>query len=106
MASLNPNLFRVPPFEDAVRLFKEWGFQVEPGPQAGEITLISEGPDYRNYSVYPANLLPQIAAAALNVRWRNGAIAQASAQGPQGAGKLSHLKAAPLPIRAPSHIVH
>ena len=61
-------------FEDAVRLFKLWGFQVEPGPRPEEVTLILEEPDHRTYAVYQAEMLPQIAAVALQVRWRNGAM--------------------------------
>ena len=63
-------------FEDAIRLFKSWGFQVEPGPRPEEVTLILTGPDYRTVSVYDARVLPAIAAAALRVRWRNGALSQ------------------------------
>jgi hypothetical protein len=58
-------------FEQAIRLFKQWGFRVEPGPQPGEVTLIAEGPDYRTYAVYEAHLLPQIASVALRVRQQN-----------------------------------
>jgi hypothetical protein len=54
--------------EEAVRLFKAWGFRVEPGPQPDEVTLIIDAPDHRNYSVHPAHMLPAIAAAALAVR--------------------------------------
>lgn len=60
-------------FEKAVRLFKEWGFLVEPGPLEGEVTLITEGPGYRNYCVYEAAILPQIAAEILLVRRRRAA---------------------------------
>lgn len=68
-------MFKTPSFEDAVRLFKEWGFQVEPGPRPGEVTLVVNGGDFRNYSVYRAEMLPQIAAVALKVRWENGLMA-------------------------------
>ncbi|MDY7078426.1 MAG: hypothetical protein SXV54_16040 [Chloroflexota bacterium] len=61
-------------FEDAVRLFELWGFQVEPGPRAEEVTLILEGPDYRTHVVYEAGMLPQIAAVLLRVRWQNMAL--------------------------------
>jgi hypothetical protein len=60
-------------FEDAVRLFKEWGFQVEPGPLPGEVTLIVEGIAHRTYCVYEADMLPQVAAVILSVRRRPGA---------------------------------
>jgi hypothetical protein len=55
-------------FEQAVVLFKEWGFVVEPGPGAGEVSLIIETPDHKTYCVYEAYLLPEIAAAILEVR--------------------------------------
>jgi hypothetical protein len=57
-------------FEEAVRLFKAWGFRVEPGPQPDEVTLIIDSPDHRNFSVYPAEQLPAIAAVALGVQQR------------------------------------
>ncbi len=65
-------MFKPLSFEDAVKLFKQWGFVVEPGPRPEEVTLILEGPDYRTYSVYEAHMLPQIAAVAMQVRWQNG----------------------------------
>ena len=65
-------MFKPLSFEDAVKLFKKWGFQVEPGPRPEEVTLILEGPDYRMYSVYEARMLPQIADVALRVRCQNG----------------------------------
>ena len=68
-------MFKEPSFEDAVKLFKQWGFQVEPGPRPEQVTLILEGPDYRTYSVYDAHMLPQIASVALRVRWQNGSLA-------------------------------
>jgi hypothetical protein len=55
-------------FEQAVGLFKEWGFVVEPGPGAGEVSLIIETPDHKTYCVYEASLLPEIAATILEVR--------------------------------------
>ncbi len=54
--------------EDAVQLFKQWGFQVEPGPRPEEVTLIIDAPDHRTYCVHPANMLPHMAAVALRVR--------------------------------------
>jgi hypothetical protein len=54
--------------EDAVQLFKQWGFQVEPGPRPEEVTLIIDAPDHRTYSVHPASMLPHMAAVALRVR--------------------------------------
>jgi len=61
-------------YEEAVHLFEQWGFQVEPGPGADEVTLIVETPDSRTYTVHPVDRLPDIAALSLAVRWRNGKI--------------------------------
>ncbi len=65
-------------FEEAVRLFKSWGFQVEPGPRPEEVTLILDAPDHRTYCAQPASLLPQMAAVAMRVRFMNGAMYEAS----------------------------
>jgi len=77
-------------FEEAVRLFKSWGFQVEPGPRPEEVSLIIEAPDHRTYCVYPASQLPQLAAVALRVRMQNGEMYEASYKlrlmGPRDAG--------------------
>jgi hypothetical protein len=70
-------MFKTLSFEDAVRLFKEWGFQVEPGPRPGEVTLIIEAADHRCCTVYDASMLPQIATVALEIRWQNGSMAVA-----------------------------
>jgi hypothetical protein len=77
-------MFKEPSFEDAVKLFKQWGFQVEPGPRPEQVTLILEGPDYRTYSVYEARMLPQIASVALRVRWQNGSLALRAWEGKSG----------------------
>ena len=61
-------------FETAVRLFKSWGFVVEPGPRPGEVSLILEQADHRTYAVYEADMLPDIAAVTLRIRWQNGAM--------------------------------
>jgi hypothetical protein len=55
-------------FERAVNLFKEWGFRVEPGPEPEEVTLWVDTPGHRVCSVYPAHLLPKIAAVIYQVR--------------------------------------
>jgi hypothetical protein len=68
-------MFKTVSFEEAVCLFKEWGFEVEPGPRAGEVTLVIDAPDHRHYTVYDAGMLPQIATVALQVRWQNGSMA-------------------------------
>lgn len=57
-------------FPEAIELFQLWGFTVEAGPRPAEVSLILEGPDYRTSVVYEAGLLPAVAAAALQVRWR------------------------------------
>jgi hypothetical protein len=64
-------VFKSLSFEEAIELFRQWGFGVESGPRPGEVTLIAEGDDYRTSVVYEARLLPQVAAVALCVRWRN-----------------------------------
>ena len=64
-------MFKSLSFEEAVELFRQWGFGVEPGPRPGEVTLIAEGDDYRTSAVFEACLLPQVAGVALRVRWRN-----------------------------------
>jgi len=70
---LEPN-FETLSFEEAVRLFKEWGFLVEPGPWPEEVTLVTEGPAHRSYHVYRAAELPELAATILRVRCRTGAL--------------------------------
>jgi hypothetical protein len=74
VSELESTLFGALSFEESVRLFKSWGLIVEPGPRPEEVTLILEGPDYRTTSVHPACMLPEMAAAALRVRWFNGTI--------------------------------
>ena len=66
-------MFKRLSFDSAVALFRQWGFEIEVGPRAGEVTLILEGPDYRTTTVYEASMLPDIAGAAQQVRWQNGA---------------------------------
>lgn len=58
-------------YGEAVHLFEAWGFQVEPGPGADEVSLILERPESRTYTVHPKDVLPRIAALSLAVRWRN-----------------------------------
>jgi hypothetical protein len=55
-------------FERAINLFKDWGFRVEPGPEADEVTLWIDAADHRVCCVYPAELLPEIASISLQVR--------------------------------------
>ena len=61
-------------FENAIGLFREWGFQVEPGPRPEEVTLILEGPSHRSYWVHDAHALVEIAAVALSLRWQGGTL--------------------------------
>ena len=84
-------------FEDAVRLFKGWGFQVEQGPRPEEVTLILDAPDHRTYCVHPASMLPQMAAVALRVRFLNGAMYEASSQLRQVSQEGLGSTIAPLP---------
>jgi hypothetical protein len=84
-------------FEDAVRLFKSWGFQVEPGPSLEEVTLILDTPDHRTYCVHPASSLPQMAAVALRVRFLNGAMYEASSRLRQASQRGLGSAIAPLP---------
>jgi hypothetical protein len=84
-------------FEQAVRLFELWGFKVEPGPGSDEVSLVLEGEDYRTYAVYEAEMLPQIAEAALKVRWQNGFVAIEEGQWDNGS-----LEVMPFPVGAAS----
>ncbi len=78
MTNSPSHLFSSLSFEEAVGLFKDWGFLVEPGPRPEEVTLIVEAPDHRTFGVYPAALLPHLAAVSLRIRWQNGAMYEAS----------------------------
>ena len=91
-------LFSSLSFEDAVRLFKSWGFQVEPGPRPEEVTLIIDAPDHRTYGVHPARMLPQMAAIALRVRMQNGTMYEASHQLRQIGQWALNSTTTPLPI--------
>jgi hypothetical protein len=70
---MEPNLETLS-FEEAVRLFKEWGFLVEEGPRHGEVTLILEGPGHRSCYVCESEKLPEMVASVLRVRWQTGAM--------------------------------
>ena len=59
-------------FEQAVQLFKGWGFLVEQGPRPGEVTLILEGSSHRSYYACEPETLVEMAAAVLRVRWCTG----------------------------------
>jgi hypothetical protein len=61
-------------FEEAVQLFKEWGFLVQPGPRTEEVTLILEGPTHRSYYVCEPEQLAEMAVAILRQRLSNGAM--------------------------------
>lgn len=85
-------------FEEAVRLFKSWGFQVEPGPRPEQVTLILEAPDHRTYCVHPACLLPQIAAVALRARFMNGVMYEASSLLRQPSQRALNIPMLPPPL--------
>jgi hypothetical protein len=55
-------------FEKAVSLFKSWGFTVEPGPELDEVTFWIDAAGRRTFCVYPARLLPEIAAVIQRVQ--------------------------------------
>ena len=61
-------------FEEAVKLFKEWGFLVQQGPRTGEVSLIVEAPNYRSYCVCQPEELAEMATAVLRQRLRTGAL--------------------------------
>ena len=65
-------------FEEAVHLFEQWGFEVEPGPRAEEVTLLLRSDESCTYSVQERRMLPQMAEVALAVRWRNKQVMQES----------------------------
>jgi len=58
--------------EQALELFKGWGFLLEGGPRAGEVTLILEGPTHRSYNVCEPEQLTEMAAAVLRQRLLTG----------------------------------
>ena len=61
-------------FEEAVHLFEQWGFEIEAGPRAEEVTLLLRSDESCTYSVQERWMLPPMAEAALAVRWRNGTV--------------------------------
>lgn len=63
-------------YEEAVHLFEQWGFQVDPGPRPGEVTLLLKTEDGCTYSVQQRAMLVQMAAVALAVRWRSNRVMQ------------------------------
>lgn len=62
-------------YQEAIHLFEHWGFEVESGPRAGEVTLVLVTPCSRTYAVHPVAMLPRMAEHILAVRWRNGSVA-------------------------------
>jgi len=92
-------------FEEAVRLFRSWGFQVESGPRPEEVTLIIETPGHRTYCVHPACLLPQMAAVALRVRMQNGTMYTVSSALRQGERRKADSTIAPLPVENPPMVL-
>ena len=99
MLAVESTMFSSLLFEDAIRLFLAWGFQVEPGPRPDEVTLIIDAPDYRAYAVHPANLFAQVAAVTLRVRWRNGAIFSVTGKQRKEKAKGLDLTTIPSPFR-------
>ncbi len=99
MLAIESTLFKSLPFEDAVKLFKAWGFLVEPGPRSDEVTVIIDAPDHRTYAVHPANLFAQVAAVTLRVRWRNGAIFSVASQPCKETAQGLDLTTIPSPFR-------
>lgn len=97
-------MFKRLTFEEAVDMFEQWGFQVKPGPQPEEVTLILEGPDYRTYTVYEARRLSQIADVALQIRWQNGALAIQTWEGRPGIPV--NFETIPFPLGAASLLRH
>ncbi len=89
-------MFESVSFEDAVRLFKQWGFIVEPGPRQEEVTLIHEGPTSRITFVQPAAELAQMTATLLRVRQQNGAVA----------GQVKMPAFTPMPRMGDSALLH
>jgi len=65
-------------FEEAVHLFEQWGFEIEAGPRAEEVTLLLRSDESCTYSVQERRMLPQMAEVALAVRWRSGTVQAAS----------------------------
>lgn len=63
-------------YQEAVSLFEQWGFQVECGPRPGDVTLLLRTEEGCTYSVHEQAMLPQMAAVALAVRWRNNQMMQ------------------------------
>ncbi len=62
------------PCEEAIQLFKGWGFLVEQGPGPEEVTLILQGPDHQSYYVCELGKLSEMAEAVLRVRRHTGVI--------------------------------
>jgi hypothetical protein len=58
-------------FQKAAQLFEDWGFRLQPGPRAEEITVILEGPAHRSYLVCHPEQLAEMAAVILRQRLRN-----------------------------------
>ncbi len=70
-------------YEETVSLFKQWGFEVEPGPRTDEVTLLSKTEGGCTYSVQERATLAQMAAAALAVRWRSNRVMQGDCPSPR-----------------------
>ena len=66
--------FETMSFQKAVQLFEDWGFRLQPGPRAEEVTVILEGPAHRSYLVCDPEQLAEMAAVILRQRLRNRTI--------------------------------
>ena len=99
MSAEKSTLFSSLLFEDAIRLFMAWGFQVEPGPRPGEVTLVIDVPDCRTYALHPANLFAQVTAVTLRVRWRNSAMFSVTGEQRKEKARGLDLTTIPSPFR-------
>ena len=61
-------------FQEAVQLFKGWGFLLQQGFRTEEVTLLLEGPTHRSYCVCQPDQLVEMAATVLRHRLRAGAM--------------------------------
>ena len=99
MLEIGSALFSSIPFEDAIKLFMAWGFQVEPGSRPDEVTLIMDALDYPTYTVLPADLFAQVAAVTLRIRWCNGAMFSVAGKQRKEKAKGLDLTTIPSPFR-------
>lgn len=60
--------FETLPFDKAVQLFETWGFFVEQGPRATEVTIILEGPSHRSFYACELEQVSKMASVILRQR--------------------------------------